>query len=372
MNRKIVISGYQFFCTMFLFEVGTASLVALAPRAKQDAWIGLLLSLILGCLLYYVYTKLFEFYPDIPFTQYVQIILGEYAGKVVVLSYIIYFIYMASLILRKFEELLVMTLFSSSSLILIGILMLFLIMYGLNKGIETIVRTNEVVFVLIMMITVLIITFEFIAKVYDINNLRPVLENGWTPIIKTAIPQGLTLPFGEVVTFIMLMPLLNKKEKALKVGMPALIFSGLILLVFTLKNIAILGVPVLERTLFPLLTSISYINIVNFLQRLDVFIVIFMVCGGFAKITVFFYCAVSGSAEVFNVKKSGQLIYPIGVIILLSSLWLAPNIVENDRERLEIIPYYLHIPLQIIIPVCLLVISLIQRRFKDEEMQVKK
>jgi len=170
----------------------------------------------------------------------------------------------------------------------------------------------------------------------------------------------------------MLMPLLNKKEKALKVGMPALIFSGLILLVFTLKNIAILGVPVLERTLFPLLTSISYINIVNFLQRLDVFIVIFMVCGGFAKITVFFYCAVSGSAEVFNVKKSGQLIYPIGVIILLSSLWLAPNIVENDRERLEIIPYYLHIPLQIIIPVCLLVISLIQRRFKDEEMQVKK
>ncbi|GGI18256.1 GerAB/ArcD/ProY family transporter [Gottfriedia solisilvae] len=372
MNRKIVISGYQFFCTMFLFEVGTASLVSLAPRAKQDAWIGLLLSLILGCLLYYVYTKIFETYPDIPFTQYVQIILGEYAGKIVVLTYIIYFIYMASLILRKFEELLVMTLFNSSSLILIGILMLFLIMYGLFKGIETIVRTNEVIFVLIILIFVLIITLEFISKVYHLDNLRPVLENGWTPIIKAAIPQGLTLPFGEVITFIMLMPLLNKKEKALKVGLPALIFSGLILLIFTIKNIAILGVPVLERTLFPLLTSISYINIVNFVQRLDSFIVIFMVCGGFAKITVFFYCAVSGSADIFNIKKSEQLIYPIGVIILLSSLWLSPNIVENDIERFEILPYYLHIPLQIIIPICLLVISLIQRRLNEDQIQAKK
>lgn len=372
MNRKILISGFQFFCTMFLFEVGTASLVALAPRAKQDAWIGLLLSLILGCLLYYVYTKLFEINPDIPFSQSVQMILGEYAGKIVVLTYIIYFIYMSSLILRKFEELLVMTLFSSSSLILIGILMLLLIMYGLNKGIETIVRTNEVIFVLIMLITVLIITLEFIAKVYNFNNFRPVLENGWIPIIKAAVPQGLTVPFGELISFVILMPLLNKKEKALKVGMPALIFSGLILLIFTLKNIAILGVPVLERTFFPLLTSISYINIVNFLQRLDVFIVIFMVCGGFAKITFFFYCVVSESADLFNVKKSAQLIYPIGVIILLSSLLLAPNIVENDKERLEIVPYYLHIPLQIIIPICLLVIALIQRRFKEEEIQVNK
>lgn len=48
MNRKLKISGFQF-CTIFLFEVGSSSLVALAPQAKQDAWISLLIALILGC-----------------------------------------------------------------------------------------------------------------------------------------------------------------------------------------------------------------------------------------------------------------------------------------------------------------------------------
>lgn len=367
MNRKITISGFQFFCTIFLFEVGTASLVSLATKAKQDAWISLLISLFFGCLLYYLYTKIFEMYPDIPFTNYVQQILGEYAGKLVALIYIIYFIYMSALILRKFEDLLVITLFNASSLILIGILMLLLIMYGLFKGFETIARTNEVLFVLITIIILIVIAFEFISKVYNINNLRPVLENGWIPVIKAAIPLGVTLPFGEIVAFIILMPYLNKQKKAIKIGMPALILSGVVLTIFTIKNISILGVSTLERTLFPLLTAIGYINIANFIQRLDTFIVILMVCAGFVKITIFFYCAVSEASELFNVKKSEQLIYPISIIILLSSLWIAPNIIEHDRERLEFVPYILHIPLQIIIPISLLIIAIIQRKLKEKK-----
>lgn len=49
----------------------------------------------------------------------------------------------------------------------------------------------------------------------------------------------------------------------------------------------------------------------------------------------------------------------------ISSLWIAPNILEHDRERLEVAPYVLHIPLQIIIPICLLIIVIIQRKYKE-------
>jgi spore germination protein KB len=303
LNRKLTISGFSFFCTIFLFEVGTSSLVGLAPKAKQDAWISLLIALFWGSLLFYVYIKLFEIYPNIPFTDYVQQILGGYVGKFVVIVYIIYFIYLSARVLRDFEELLVISLFNPSSLISIGILMMFLIMYGLFKGFETIARANEVIFILIITIISIIITFEFISNVYDFNNLRPVLENGWKPVINAAIPLGVTFPFGEIIIFTMLMQCLNKQEKALKIGMPALILSGFVLTIFTIKNIAILGISVLERTPYPLLVAISYINIANFIQRLDPFIVIIMVCGGFVKITIFFYCAVSGSADLFNVKK---------------------------------------------------------------------
>lgn len=362
MNRKTTISGFQFFCMIFLFEVGTASLYGIASDAKQDAWISLLIALMFGCLLFCVYIKLYELFPKKTFTDVTQEILGEYAGKFVAIVYIIYFIYIAARDLRDFEELLVITIFNGSSLVLIGILMMFVVMYGAHKGLETFARANEFIFFLILIIILTIIGFESVSKIYQFNNLRPVLENGWEPVIKAAFPLTTTFPFGEVVVFTMIMPHLNKTNKALKVGIPALIFSGMVLIFFTLKNILILGVSVFERATFPLLTAISYINIANFVQRLDPLIVIIMVIGGFVKIFLFYYCAVTSSAELFKVKKSSDVIYPISFLILICSLWMAPNVLHHLKEGLKIVPYYLHIPFQIIIPTALLTIAVIQMK----------
>ncbi|GGI11926.1 GerAB/ArcD/ProY family transporter [Gottfriedia solisilvae] len=364
MNRKTTISGFQFFCMIFLFEVGTSSLYGLASDAKQDAWISLLLGSLFGCILFYVYIKLYELYPQQTFTKVTQEILGEYAGKLVAIVYMVYFIYIAARDLRDFEELLVITIFNASSLILIGILMMFIVMYGAHKGLETFARANEFIFFLISIIILIIVGFESIAKIYQINNLRPVLENGWKPVIKASFPLATTFPFGEVIVFTMIMPHLNKTNKALKVGIPALIFSGMVLIFFTLKNIMILGVSGYERATFPLLTAISYINIANFVQRLDPLIVIIMVIGGFVKIFLFFYCAVTCSAELFKVKKSSDVVYPISLLVVISSLWMAPNVLHHFKEGLEIVPFYMHIPFQMIIPTALLIIALIQKKTK--------
>lgn len=373
MNRKTTISGFQFFCMIFLFEVGTSSLYGLASDAKQDAWISLLIAIILGCILFFVYIKLFELFPKQTFTTAIQEIVGEYAGKLLAVAYLIYFIYIAARDLRDFEELLVITIFNASSLILIGILMMFIVMYGAHKGLETFARANEFIFFLIFTIILIIIGFESISKIYQLNNLRPVLENGWKPVIKAAFPLTTTFPFGEVIVFTMIMPHLNKTNKALKVGIPALIFSGMVLVFFTLKNIMILGVSVYERATFPLLTAISYINIANFVQRLDPLIVILMVIGGFIKIFLFYYCAVTISAELFKVKKNSDVVYPISFLVVISSLWIAPNFLHHFREGLEIVPYYLHIPFQMIIPTSLLIIALIQKKtkVKNEMEKVK-
>lgn len=362
MNRKTTISGFQFFCMIFLFEVGTSSLYGLASDAKQDAWISLLLGSLFGCILFYVYIKLYELYPQQTFTKVTQEILGEYAGKLVAIVYMVYFIYIAARDLRDFEELLVITIFNASSLILIGILMMFIVMYGAHKGLETFARANEFIFFLISIIIFIIIGFESIAKIYQINNLRPVLENGWKPVIKASFPLTTTFPFGEVIVFTMIMPHLNKTNKALKVGIPALIFSGMVLIFFTLKNIMILGVSGYERATFPLLTAISYINIANFVQRMDPLIVIIMVIGGFVKIFLFYYCAVTSSAELFKVKKSSDVVYPISFLVVITSLWMAPNVLHHFKEGLEIVPYYIHIPFQMIIPTALLIIALIQKQ----------
>lgn len=366
MNRKLYISGFQFFCLIFLFEIGSSSLIGLAVAAKQDAWISLLIAIIMGCILLIVYIKLYEIFPDKLFTKYVEDIVGTYPGKLLAIIYIVYFMYIAARVLRDFEELLVITLYNASSLITIGILMMILIMYAIYKGYEVFARVNEVAFFLIVLIFIAVVGFELISKVIDLNNLKPVLENGWEPIFKSAFPLTVTFPFGEIITLAMFMPYLKNPKNAMKVGVPALFFAGLMLVVLTILNISILGVDVQQRATYPLLTAVSYINIANFIQRLDSLIVIVMVLGGFIKITVFFFCATHGAAQLFKVKKNDTLTYPIAVIILISSIWMAPNYLEHYKEGLDIVPYYLHIPLQIIIPIVLLIIALIQKKMNQK------
>ncbi|MEH6938253.1 endospore germination permease [Bacillus sp. JJ664] len=366
MNRKLSISGFQFFCMIVLFEIGSSSLIGMATEARQDAWISLIIALFMGCVLYYIYIKLFQMYPELPFTHYVQKILGKYAGILLALIYTIYFIYIAGRVLRDFEELLVISLYNSTSLLAIGILMSFLVMYAIYKGFETFGRINEITFYVIMFIIVVVIGFELIAKLFHINNLRPVLEDGWKPVIHAAFPLTVTFPFGEIITLTMLMPHLRKPELAIKVGIPAMVFAGLLLTTLTLVNIMILGVDVLDRASYPILTAVSYINVANFIQRLDSLIVIIMVIGGFMKVSVFFFCAVIGASDLFRVKKRDTLTYPIAVIIVVSSVWMAPNYLEHYKEGLDVVPYYLHVPLQIIIPIALLAIAIIQKKGKEK------
>lgn len=367
MNRKLSINGFQFFCVIYLFEIGSSSLIALATSARQDAWISLLIAITCGCLLFYIYIKLFKMFPDLPFTNYVQTILGKYAGYIVAVIYVIYFIYIGGRVLRDFEELLVISLYNSTSLISIGILMIFLVMYAIYKGFEVFARVNEFTFYIILFIIITVIGFQIIAGLPHINNLRPVLENGWIPVFEAAFPLAVTFPFGEIIALTMLLPHLKKQEHAVKIGLPAMIFAGVTLTVVTVVNIMVLGVDVVERTTYPILTAVSYINIANFIQRLDSLIVIVMVLGGFMKISIFFFCALHGAADLFKIKKSDTLTYPIGIIMLLISVLMAPNYLDHYREGLDFVPYYLHIPLQMIIPIALLIIAIIQKKMNGKE-----
>ncbi|MFF2878893.1 GerAB/ArcD/ProY family transporter [Gottfriedia sp. NPDC057991] len=366
MNRKLNISGFQFFSMIFMFGVGASPPVEIFARAKQDGWISLIIGLITACLIFAVYIKLYSLFPDLPLTKYIQIILGKYIGKIFALIYILYFLYIAARALRDFEDLLTITLYNASSLISIGLIMMLLIMYAMSKGLETFARSCEFILIMIMFLIFIFIGFEIISKLIKIDNLRPVLEHGWTPVFK-AFPISLTIPFGEILTFTMIMPHLTKQDLAIKVGIPALLFSGLILTLFAVLNTAILGPSVIERATYPLLTSVSYINIADFIQRLDTFIVVIAVCNAFVKITIYFYCAVSGAADLFNVKKTEQLVYPIGIITVLTSLWVASSFLEHHLEGIHLVPYLLHIPLQIIIPVSLLLVLLIQGKLKSNK-----
>ncbi|MFD6440290.1 GerAB/ArcD/ProY family transporter, partial [Peribacillus sp. NPDC060186] len=120
------------------------------------------------------------------------------------------------------------------------------------------------------------------------------------------------------------------------------------------------------RSQYPFLTLIQSIEIAGFLERLDVYFLVKLMIGGFIKISVFTYVAVTGTANVFNFKEPSRLTYPIGFVILLISIVIASSYSEHIHEGLGAVPIYVHLPFQVLIPVFLLVIAYFKNRKKKQ------
>ncbi|MEH7094289.1 GerAB/ArcD/ProY family transporter [Neobacillus vireti] len=365
------INAYQLFVVIVLFEMGSAILVGLGSGAKQDAWIAILLGLGGGLAVFLIYYQLYKYYQDIPLTSYVQKIAGKWIGRMIGVSYIIYFLYCAARVLRDFGELLASTIYTATPLIVINCLMIFTIIYGIHKGFEVIARVGELFFIVIYMMAFVGFGLIMFSGLIHLENLRPVLENGLKPVLSTFLTETINFPFGEMVVFTMILPYLNDSKKAKWVCLGGMILSGINITITAVINVAALGTAIFTRANFPLLSTISRIQLANFIERLDVLFMLYLVIGGFFKISIFFYAAVAGAADIFGFKNYTKLSFPMGALVLFTSITIASNFAEHIKEGLQVVPIYLHWPFQILIPSFLLMIAFFRNRKKKEEKSKK-
>lgn len=359
--EKAKISSKQLFALIALFELGSAVVVGLGMNAKQDAWLAILLGMVCGLILFLVYIYLFNKYPDIPLTVYIEKLLGKFIGRILALVYILYFMYIASRVLRDFGDLIITTILYDTPLIVVNLLMLLIIGYGVYLGIEVLGRSGELFFALVICLSILFSSLIFASDLPKLKNLQPFLEEGFKPVLTTVFPLTLTFPFGEMVVFTMLLPYLNEPSKGKKIGLYAMIFSGLLLSFTIALNISVLGPDSAANVPFPLYESISKVNVGGIIQRIDSIAVVTLIIGGFFKIAIFSYAAVIGLGNLLKANNHQKFVFPICLIILISSILIASNFVEHIEIGLEKVPYYLHLPLQVGIPLVLLIVSMLQK-----------
>jgi spore germination protein KB len=364
--EKAKISATQLFVLIVLFEMGSAILVGIASDAKQDAWIAVLLGLAGGLMIFLVYYRLYVFYPDLPLTSYAQKITGKWLGRFIGLLYIVYFMYCAARVLRDFGELLSTTIYNSTPLFIINTLMIITIIYAVHKGFEVISRVGELYFGIVYVTAILGMLLIVFSGLIHLGNIKPILENGLKPVIKTFLTQTINFPFGEMVVFTMLLPFLNDQKKAKIVCLSGMILSGINITITVVVNISVLGVGLFSHSTFPLLTTVGKIQIAEFIERLDVLFMLYLIIGGFFKITIYYYAAVAGAADIFQFSNQRKLGLPIGMIVLFASITIASNYAEHIKEGLVVVPLYLHWPFQIIIPSMLVIIAFFRNRKKKK------
>jgi len=356
------INTRQLFILAIMFELGSSAVIPVGTSAMQDVWLVVLIGLVLGMALFLVYYRLSQYYPGDVLTVYTERIVGVWPGRVLAVIYIVYFLYLTARVLRNFGELLLMFAYMETPLIILNAIMMLTVIYAIYKGIEVVARTGELYIIGQALATAAGFALVIMSGIMNLNLLKPVLQAGWGQIWKTAATETTFIPFGEMIVFTMLFPLVNRPERTGRTLLAAMLISGLILAAITTLNVTVLGAETVARSVFPLLDTVRRIEVARFLERFDAFFMIVLIVGGFFKASVYFYAAVEGTVRLFRMRKQHRLVYPLGLLVLIISLATASNFAEHLKEGLQISTMYLHIPLQVVVPIVLLCIAAFRRR----------
>ncbi|KGP70847.1 GerAB/ArcD/ProY family transporter [Pontibacillus yanchengensis] len=361
-NEKI--NRYQLFTLIIFFELGSTFLVGLSLNAGRDSWIVLLLSLLGGIGLLLGYLKLYSWYPDLLFTKAVIKVLGRVVGYPIALLYCIYFLYMGARVLRDFGDLLAITILHGTPLFVTITLFTIIIGFGAYLGIEVIARTGEIFLPWALLMGGLFIFFVYMMGLPQLHNIQPILNDGWSNIWNNVFPAGITFPFGEMIVFSMLYPYVTNQKKLSTTSLFGLFISGLIITLISVTIVTVLGPSWAKSSAVPVLDTISMVNLQDFIQRLDPIVIILLVMAGFFKIALLFYVSFIGLKDLLSIpnNRRGAFVIVLSLLLITVSLVMSKNYIEHTEVGLKIVPLYIHVPMQIIVPFFLISIAIVRKK----------
>ncbi|MBD1382505.1 GerAB/ArcD/ProY family transporter [Metabacillus arenae] len=363
--KQSKISALQLFYVMIGFEIGNTMIFGRGLKAGQDAWLTTLIGMLFGLILMFVYIKLTEYYPGDTLIQMIPKIIGKFLSFPLILIYICYFTLLASTACRDFGELIASTILVQTPIVIVIGSFMVLMIYCLRGGVEAFGRMGEVVFPIYILSLLVIWILVISSEPFNLKNMTPILGDGIKPVLEEVFPDVITFPFGETIIITMFFPALNKNKYIKLAGLSVILIGGIMLTINAILNIAVLGPEVYSKYQFPLLSATRIVSIADFLERFDVLIILMIVAGVFFKVGGWTYGAVVGISQLFKLKNQRSVFLGIGTIIIPFSLIYASNFVEFTGNLRIFITNYLHVPLQIVIPILLLCIAFIRKKLNS-------
>lgn len=340
---------------MLINLVGATSIIFLpgltAAAAGRDAWLAPLLATLPGLYLAFVVFSLGRRFPGLTLIEYLQLVFGAWAGRLVGLLYIFFFLHTNSVIIREFGELLATIVLPATPMTLMHVIILALCAWALRGGLEIQARIMGLTIPPVLVLFLLAIALT--AANMNLKNLLPVLESGFKPVIKASLdPMAWR---GEMVLLAMFLPYMARPELGRRCMVIAVIVIGLILSIDSAANTAVFG-PSVGRLTFPAFSLIRMVSVAQFFERIESVLVIIWVIGLFGKISLFYYGSVLGAAQLAGLRDYRPLVLPAGVLLAALSFVSAGNSIEVQQYIVKGFPPFA-LTFEYIIPTAILAVA---------------
>lgn len=359
--NKETISDKHGISLVILFLSGTSSILEYGLQAKNDVWLAIMLSTLLGLVMAISFSYLHSLFPGKDFYDIVRTYLGKLTGNIIIALYIWYIYHSASIVVRNAGQFINIVILNETPLIIILVSIVILCIWSVKKGIELIGGMAD--FFILPFTFFIIITILLLITSMDINNLRPFLYNGIKPVTRAAF-LTFSFPFGEIVTFSMVFSSFKNKKSPYKVYIIGTLIGGAIIMATSLMGILVLGSDTALSFYYPSYIAISRINIGGFLQRLEIIAAVIFMLGAFVKISIYLLACCRGISTLFNCPDYRFIATPVGLLIINLSYFIYGSIMEFLEWDLEIWPYY-SLLFQAILPIIILASAIIRKKLSS-------
>jgi spore germination protein KB len=362
MGKIEKISAFQLFLWMLTFTFGDMTIInsAIGHGAGQDSWIGFCIGWAIGIILMMLYMAIIKLYPSRTIVEMLRDSFGKHLGTLLGICYIIYFTYAASLVVREFGEYIYLVNFPDTPIIYLMSILLLLATYAVRSGPEVIGRIVGILGI-IFPIFILIVSLLLIPHL-EFNNLLPVLEHDWKPILSGAL-SSVAFPFGELVIFMMIYATVNNNKNIKKAAFSSMMIGASIIFSALLRDIMVLGPELIDNLTFPAQTSSELIpDPVN----ISPLVAINLLIGSSVETSTYLYAITKGTTQLLNLEDYRPFVLPIAALLLILSMWNYQSIFEFFNSVSQVYVYFA-VPFQVIIPFSILIISWTKKKSKKKK-----
>ncbi|ALP36504.1 spore gernimation protein [Paenibacillus sp. IHB B 3084] len=366
-HKQVKISTRQLLILTILFTIGTAILVipsVMAATAKQDAWIAALVGVGAGLLLICLYNTITILYPQMTLIEIMETLLGKWLGKFIALLFMItFFIGGPATVLYDLGNFLTTQMMPETPIQAVNILFALIVLMGVRLGLETLARSAELLFPLFLLLYTAFVVL--VVSNIKLENAQPMLEKGVGPIWPAAL-SFISIAFLSHIVLLMIFPFVDRPVQARKAFLTGGLIGGLVLVVLIVLAVLVFGPDLTARNIYPSYSLAKKINIGNFLQRIEAIMAAMWFISLFFRMALYMQSIMIAISQIFNLKDERPLIFPIGMILIVMSVIIYPNVPYQQSWDAKIwTPYVLSIGL--FLPLLLLCIHGIRKLWSKKK-----
>ncbi|QQX13974.1 endospore germination permease [Bacillus altitudinis] len=360
-NHKESITSYQASAIIANTTLGASMMILPRSMAQAaptpDGWIALLLMSVIYIVFIFVNVLMMKKVSFSSYYDYTKEGLGKWIGSLANLLIIIYFLGVASYEVRAMSEMVKFFLLQNTPVAVTMISFILVGFYLVVGGIGDFARLCP--FFLIVTLIILFLAYGLSVQEFKLDNLRPVLGEGFSPVFKSLNASAISFVGIEMMLF---MPAYMKTQKhtfaygAIGFLVPAIIYIFTYILVvgaFTVKETATLTWPTIA-----LFQSFDIQGI--FIERIESFLLIVWLVQLYTSFVGYTFFATIGVIKLTKFPKKIALAL-MGIVIFFAALF--PKDVDTVRDYLTYVNNLFFL-LFGILPFLLFIIVFFKRRRK--------